>query len=487
MPDILNICLVASEVAPWSKTGGLGDVCGALPEALATRGHRVITVSPRYKAYADAWDTRATARIYLFGQHHEVRFFHALKNGVHNFFVDHPSFHRSGIYGDKSGVYGDNLFRFALLTRAAIEATQVAAGGEPALAEASNEQIVFHANDWHTSLLPLYLDALYRPAGRFARAGTVLGLHNLGHHGSFAAHEFAGLDLSTRWWPQLDFSGTMNLLKAGIVTADQLVAVSPTYAKEIQQDLGFGLEGLLKWRADSLTGILNGIGPEWNPETDIHLSKNYSADDLSGKSLCKAALQKELGIAVRLELPLLGVVARLDHQKGIDMISGIVPELVRQGAQVVLLGSGSDALAKKFREYRERWPYQIGVHIGFSEALAHQIEAGADIFLMPSRFEPCGLNQMYSLKYGTIPIVHATGGLADTVESFDPWQNTGNGWAFKGLSSDNLLTATNLAMYTWRHHPESWAGLQKRGMRADFSWDKAAKNYEQVYSQALSR
>ncbi len=487
----MNIAFVAAEVAPWSKTGGLGDVCGALPRALAALGHRVITVSPRYRDYPDAWDTGVRARIHLFGQLHEVGFFHAAAaidgNPCHHLFVDHPSFRRSGIYGDSSGAYGDNLFRFALLSRAGIEAAALVPlfagtnGPEPL-----GEEVVFHVNDWHTALVPLYLEALYRPAGRFQRAGTVLGIHNAGHQGNFAAHKFAGLDVSTRWWPHLDMDGQLNLLKTGVVLSDKLVAVSPTYAREVCGELGFGLGGVFSSRGRDLIGIVNGIGDDWDPGTDVHLAQTYSADDLSGKLVCKRALQRELGLPER-DVPLLALIARLDPQKGVDMVMQVLPWLMQQDLQLVLLGSGNKALEQQMREME--WANQSRARgwIGFNEALAHRMEAAADLFLMPSRFEPCGLNQLYSLRYGAVPVVHATGGLADTVETVDPARDRGTGWAFRQYSAEAFGEAIGWALLTWWRFPDAWKAIQQRGMRQDWSWTRSASAYERVYGEVLGR
>ncbi len=476
----MNIAIVAAEVAPWSKTGGLGDVCGALPKALVALGHHVVTVAPRYKEYPDAWDTGVRALVFLFGQQHEVRFYHATTHGVHHLFVDHPSFRRPGIYGDSTGAYGDNLFRFALLSRAAIEGVaRVPLNGVP-----MGEDVVFHANDWHTGFLPLYLEAVYRPAGRFLNAGTVLGIHNAGHHGSAPAHEFAGLDVSARWWPAVDFDGRVNPLKTGATLARKLVAVSPNYAREVATTLGFGLEGVFAARGDDLVGILNGVDDTWNPANDPHLAATYTRDDLSGKAVNKAALQKELGLPVRPDVPLLGLVARLDHQKGVDLVQAAAPWLLRHDVQLVLLGSGSSTLEAFFRDAERTWPTKARGWVGFNEGLAHRIEAGADMFLMPSRFEPCGLNQMYSMRYGTVPVVHATGGLVDTVETFDPLAQRGTGWAFKSFSVDAFVEALGWALYTFRNHPEAWRGIQLRGMKKDFSWETSAAAYTRVYEAA---
>jgi starch synthase len=479
----MDLVLVASEIAPWSKTGGLGDVSGALPRALARRGHRVLAVSPRYKAADGEADTGTRARFHLFGSDHDVRITALEKDGVTWAFVDNPAFRRQGIYGTSEGAYPDNLFRYALLTRAAIEAAaRVPVAGRPL-----GEDVVFHANDWHTSLLPTYLDAIYRPAGRFTRASSVLAIHNAGHHGSVPASDFSGLDLAPRWWPTLDMDGRVNPLKAGIVSADALVTVSPTYARELMQDKGFGLEGLFQMRRTDMIGILNGVDDAWDPRTDKHLAARFSADDLSGKATCKAALQKEMGLPVRANVPILGLVARLDHQKGIDLVAEVAPWLLAHDVQLVALGSGSERWATWLRDAERRWPGRVKARIGFDEPLAHRIEAGADLFLMPSRFEPCGLNQMYSLKYGTVPVVHATGGLADTVETYDPQRETGNGWAFRPFSADAFQRALTYALLTWKRFPQAWKGLQRRGMTTDFSWDRSASLYEKVYAHVRGR
>jgi starch synthase len=468
-------------MAPFSKTGGLGDVAGALPKALAARGHRVLAISPRYAPVPRATELPFRARIHLFGSSHDVGYRAVEESGVRWILVDNPCFHRAGIYGDKSGPYPDNLFRYALLTRAALAvAAAIHVGGS-----LLSERTLFHANDWHTALLPVYLDALYRPTGRFTHAATVLGLHNLGHHGSTAADRFAQLDLSPRWWPVLDMHGRVDPLKAGVVTADGLVAVSPTYAKQIQIDHGFGLEGLLRARTERLVGILNGIDASWDPRTDPHIAARYDAEDLRGKALCKAALQRELGLPVR-DVPLFGSVGRLDHQKGIDLLQKVAPWLLGQDVQLVMLGSGAPEHAAFVDSLAHRWPDRARGMVGFSEPLAHRIEAGADVFLMPSRFEPCGLNQMYSMRYGTVPVVHATGGLADTVINVDPTHDQGTGWAFPDMNADSFVQALGYALHTYGRFPDTWRRIQRRGMTTDFSWDRSAALYEAVYERVLA-
>lgn len=483
----MDIVWVASEMAPFSKTGGLADVAGALPVALAHRGHRVLAVSPRYKPVPEAVELPFTSVVHLNGGDHRVRYFALDRDGVRFVLVDNPCFHRSGIYGDSNGAYGDNLFRYALLTRAALDiASVVPVDGRPL-----GGQVVFHANDWHTGLLPVYLDAMFRPLGRFRHAGVVLGLHNLGHQGSTSGDAFASLDLAPRWWPTLDMSGRLNPLKAGIVSADALVAVSPTYSKQIQVDHGFGLEGVLRMRSERLVGILNGIDAAWDPRTDPHIAANFghtagaAPGDLDGKALCKAALQRELGLPVRPGVPLLASIGRLDPQKGIDRIEAVMPWLLAQDVQIVMLGSGASRYEAFLRQTEASAPMKARVRIGFDERLAHRIEAGADVFLMPSRFEPCGLNQMYSMRYGTVPIVHATGGLADTVVTVDPRHAEGTGWAYPEDTDEALQQAIGFALGTYRSFPAAWRQIQRAGMATDFSWNNSAGLYERVYERVL--
>lgn len=471
----MDIVFVASEMAPFSKTGGLADVAGALPVALAARGNRVIAISPRYRADPGLDELPQRLQLPLAGGLHEVRVFSQERDGVRWLLVDHPCFHRDGIYGDAHGPFGDNLFRYTLLTRAAIE-----------LSALLSDRVVFHANDWHTGLLPVLLDAIARPQGRHLRSGVVLGLHNLGHQGTSPPDDFGMLGIDGRFWPTCEMSGALNPLKAGIVSADALVAVSPSYSRQIQHDHGFGLEPVLRMRAERVVGILNGIGGGWDPATDPHLAARYSADDLSGKAVCKAALQQELGLPVRPGVPLLGLISRLDAQKGIDLVEQIAPWLLEQDVQLVMLGSGAQRFEHFFREVERRWPQRARGWVGFNEALAHRIEAGADVFLMPSRFEPCGLNQMYSMRYGTVPVVHATGGLADTVITVDPASDRGTGWAFSPLTADALATATSYALRTYTDHPGAWRAIQRRGMTTDFSWGRSAALYEEVYARVLS-
>jgi len=481
----VQIVHVSSEILPWSKAGGLGDVSGALPPALAARGHRVVTVAPRYAEYQDTWDTGQTGGAWLYGQHHRVRFFHTRQNGVDHVFVDHPSFRRDGIYGDAHGAYGDNLFRFALLCRAALQVPQLdlgeAAGGP------LDQDLVFHANDWHAALLPVLLDAVSRPAGRYLGTPSVLALHNVAHHGATTLDAFEGLDLAARWRSTLMQSGALSPLKGGVSTADQLITVSPTYAREIAEHRGHGLEPLLAARNQDLHGIVNGVGPEWDPQTDPRIAATFSARDLSGKATCKVALQQGFGLKVEPETPVFGFIGRLVHQKGLDLLEKLVPWLVEQGAQVVLLGSGDPRWEQWMYDLPAAFPGRVGTWVGYSEDHAHGVTAGADVLLMPSRFEPCGLNQLYALRYGTVPLVHATGGLVDTVQPVHLETDSGTGYRFWPFDIGPLVGAARAALRLFRDDPAAWRALQLRGMEQRFDWDRAARAYEGVYERARER
>lgn len=491
----MEICSVSAEIAPWSKTGGLGDVAAALPKALKAAGHRVLAVAPRYKAYQDGWDTGIRLRFPLFGAMHEVSLYHTETAGFDLLFVDHPAICRGGIYGDERGGYGDNLFRFALLSRAAIEAARrfpVSAGGDAPRALSEAGPLRFLTHDWHAGLLPVYLRHHYQHAGLLRDARVTHVIHNLAHQGQHSFDDWWGLDLPNAAAPTLDMHGVMNLMKAALVSADRVVAVSPSYAREITQpEHGFGLDGVLRARGGALTGIINGIDPtEWSPSADPHLPASFGPEvwpeapaapgPVGGKALCKAKLQAELGLPVRDDLPILGFIGRLTGQKGIDLLEAVAPWLAHQPAQVVLLGTGERRYEEFFAEFSRRYPRAVAAKVGFDVGLAHRITAGADILLMPSRFEPCGLNQLYALAYGTVPLVHATGGLRDTVQSFDPGRDQGTGWAFSPASADALQHAISVALITWHRFPSSFAAIARRGMAEQNDWGRSAAAYARV-------
>ncbi|KAK4769660.1 hypothetical protein SAY86_027810 [Trapa natans] len=503
-----NIIFVTAEAAPYSKTGGLGDVCGSLPIALAARGHRVMVVCPRYlngtsadENYAGAVDMKCSTNIYCFGDVQEVNFFHEYRKGVDWVFVDHPSYQRPGNpYGDVYGAFGDNQFRFTLLCHAACEAPLVL----PLGGFTYGENCLFLVNDWHASLVPVLLASKYRPYGVYKDSRCILIIHNLAHQGVEAAATYKNLGLPAQWygavgwvfptWARthaLDTGEAVNLLKGSIVTADRILTVSQGYSWEITTpEGGYGLHELLSNRKFVLNGITNGIDVnEWNPSIDEHICSHYSSTDLSGKVRCKIALQKELGLPIKPDCPLIGFIGRLDYQKGIDLIRSATPELMAEDIQFVMLGSGDHHFEDWMRSAESTYKEKFRGWVGFNVPISHRITAGCDILLMPSRFEPCGLNQLYAMRYGTVPIVHSTGGLRDTVQNFKPYaqegEGEGTGWTFSPMTKESMLSAIRTAIRTYREHRASWEGLMKRGMENDFSWEKAAVQYEQVFQWAF--
>jgi starch synthase len=470
----MEILFVASEVAPWSKTGGLGDVAAALPRALAARGHEVAVVSPRYGSIDPraAGFTRREGLLRIRGEAATAW----VRRGKPSFWlVEHPRLFgsRPGLYGEGGRDYPDNAERFTFLSRAAL-ALPGAAGLRPR---------VVHANDWQTGLLPYLLRHEHGADPHLAGARTVFTIHNLAYQGVFpkTVVPHLGLPWDAFHVDAMEFYDQLGFLKAGLVFADALTTVSPTYAREIRtREGGNGLDPLLRDRAADLHGILNGIdATEWDPATDPHLPAHFTARALAGKARCKAALQREVGLPVRPDAPLAAMVSRLADQKGVDLLVAALPELLARDVQLVMLGSGEaryeQALAQAAAERRG----QMVVRLGFDEGLAHRIEAGADVFLMPSRYEPCGLNQLYSLRYGTVPVVRAVGGLEDTVEDYDGW-NAGTGFKFRDYTPAALSLAVRRALDVHRDR-RAWRGLQARGMAEDFSWDRSAASYEALY------
>lgn len=393
------------------------------------------------------------------------------------YLIDCPDlFHRSGIYTQDP----DEAVRFGLLCRAALDSCQ-RMGWSPE---------IVHCNDWHTALIPLYLRAHYPGDELLANAKTVLTLHNVGYQGIFASSVLQDLDLGDHlsYFDAEDLrADTVNLLKTGLLFADQLTTVSPTHAEEIQTpEYGMGLDSLLRARSDSLTGILNGVDyGEWNPATDPLIPFNYSAEDLTGKERNKRALLQDLSLPYDPQAPVLGVVSRLVQQKGIDLIAGAMPGLLDQlNLRLVVLGTGEPRFEALFRSLHQRFPRKVSFFRGYSNELAHRIEAGSDLFLMPSLYEPCGLNQMYSLHYGTVPVVRSTGGLADSVQPWDSAAGTGTGFLFEEYSSEALTEALHQALNTFRDQP-AWHQLMLNGMGQDFSWTKQVEEYEALYQLVL--
>jgi starch synthase len=483
----VNILFATPEIAPWVKTGGLGDVAGALPLALRATGSDVRVLVPRYPALREAFPEAAhLAHIPWMGGHLPGADIYAAYSaaGLPLLLLDCPPlFDRPGNpYLAPGGQdWPDNYLRFGLLSRVA---ARLASHASPLAWRAD----ILHCQDWQSALAPYYL--------RFHERGvakTILTIHNLAFQGAFPPDVLGKLALGPRDWhiDGVEYYGRISFLKAGLRHADALTTVSPTYAREIQSDVeGRGMQGLLKARAADLTGILNGIDPQdWNPATDVHLVTRYDRDNLAAKLDNKAALQREVGLAARSDCPLFGIVSRLTEQKGLDLVAAIGDALVELPAQLVVLGSGSHALESAYRLLAARHPQQVAVTIGFDEGLAHRIEAGADIFLMPSRFEPCGLNQMYSLTYGTLPLVRATGGLADTVVNYsEPALKDGraNGFVCSAADAQSILDTASEAALLWRD-PRRWRRLQRNAMAGDYSWTVPARRYRELYARLMEK
>ncbi len=464
----MRVLMVAAEVAPLAKVGGLADMMGALPRALAKLGVDVAVAMPCYHGIREKAQAREQARFFVPIGDDNVRctvFQANLPSSsvpVYLLANDH-FFDRPQIYGEGGGDYADSLERFTFLCRGAL-ALPDALGWHP--------QVV-HAHDWHAALIPPYLRAGLAPWG----ARSLLTIHNLGYQGSFAWERRDATGLDDCELEDLRKDGQLNLLKGGIRWADMLTTVSPTYAREIRQQ-GEGLEDDLEARASDLFGVLNGIDQDlWDPAFDPHLWAQYCAEDPSGKATNKRSLQRALGLNEEEDVPLVGMVSRLAEQKGLDLVVEALDRMLSLGIQLVVLGEGDPRYEQALREAEGRSGGRIAVHIGFSETLAHRIEAGSDMFLMPSRFEPCGLNQMYSLRYGTVPVVRATGGLADTV--FEGAE--GNGLVFADYTAEDMLSALRRALEIYRDRPDRWTKIVERGMRGDYSWQSSAREYVKLY------
>jgi starch synthase len=476
----MEILFVASEVAPWSKTGGLGDVAGALPRALAARGHSVAVVTPRYGSIdpGQAGLVRKKSALRVRG---EAVPLWVKKAGATFIFVENERLFgsRRGLYADGGHDYADNAERFTFLCRAAL-ALPGALRMRPR---------IVHANDWQAGLVPFLLRHEHAQDPALAGARTVFTVHNLAYQGVFPKEvvPHLGLPWGVFRHEAMEFFDQLSFMKAGLTFADALTTVSPTFAREIlTPDGGFGLDAVLRQRRADLHGILNGIDvAQWDPATDPNLPAHYSARSLGGKARCKAALQRELGLPVRADLPLLVMVSRLAEQKGLDLVVASLADLLARDVQFALLGSGDRRFEEALRAASHDRPDRVAARIGFDEGLAHRMEAGGDAFLMPSRFEPCGLNQMYSLRYGTVPVVRAVGGLEDTVEDYDGW-NRGTGFKFRDYAPAALLLAARRALDTWRDR-RAWRGLVSRGMAQDFSWDRSARRYEELYGTIAAR
>jgi starch synthase len=496
-----RLLFAASEVVGFAKTGGLADVAGSLPRALAHRGHECAVILPLYRCIRTGkhpvFPTEHTLTIRMNQRPVQGRLWHGTlpDSSLRIFLVDQPDYFerddpalRQGLYqftlpGGQQQDYFDNCERFTFFSRAIPEAVRLL----------NFWPDIIHANDWQTGLVPVYLEEHYRRQPGYERIRTVFTVHNVGYQGIFPPANFplTGLDWKLFNHLQLEFFGQLNYLKAGIVFANLITTVSPTYAREIQTPyFGCGLDGVLVERRDRLVGIVNGVDySEWNPATDPWLVARYDAASVGeGKPLCKAALQRRFGLPERPRTPLLGLVSRLAEQKGINLLGRAAESFLQDDIQLVVLGEGEATYHRMLLDLRDRYPDRVGLTLGFDDPLAHQIEAGADIFLMPSRYEPSGLNQLYSLKYGTVPLVRATGGLADTITDCTPETlaaGTASGFTFLPFTPAALLETVQRAVEQYHHSACHWLQIRHTGMQQDWSWDRSAGEYERLYDRVL--
>jgi starch synthase len=480
----LKVLFVSSEVTPFCKTGGLADVAGALPKALSRRGIDMRVVTPLYlgvdERELERLDGVLSVPMYYGMGRAGVRMGSLPASDVPIYFIEHHSyFSRPHPYGPNGDAYPDNLERFTFFSGAAL-ALSKALGFEPD---------VVHTNDWQTALIPAYLAISHGSFG--GRAASLHTIHNLAYQGSFDGGGFFITGLPSAHFRSEEFEhfGEINLQKGGIQHSTLVSTVSPNYAREIRQpEHGFGLDGVLNGRGADLRGILNGIDErEWDPATDPRIAAPYDARDLSGKAACKRALQEELGLPLRDDLPVFGVIGRHTSQKGFDLLAWALDGILDWQLQVVLLGSGEPASERFFAEVSTRRGDKFCARTGFDEVLAHRIEAGSDFLIMPSRFEPCGLNQLYSMRYGTLPIVRATGGLVDTVISYDEATAEGTGFVFHDLNVESLRNTVGWALSTYYDRPAHILAMRRHAMRQDWSWDRAAAAYESLYDEARDR
>nr|POE55720.1 granule-bound starch synthase 1, chloroplastic/amyloplastic [Quercus suber] len=498
----MNLIFVGTEVGPWSKTGGLGDVLGGLPPAMAANGHRVMTVSPRYDQYKDAWDTDVVIELKVGDKTEKVRFFHCYKRGVDRVFVDHPAFlekvwgkTKSKIYGPITGEdFQDNQLRFSLLCQAALEAPRVLAlNSNEYFSGPYGEEVIFIANDWHTALIPCYLKTIYKPKGIYSTARVAFCIHNIAYQGRFAFTDFSLLNLPDELKGSFDFidgyekpvkGRKINWMKAGILESDKVLTVSPYYAQELVsgEDKGVELDNII--RKTGIQGIVNGMDvQEWNPLTDKYTNVKYDASTvLDAKPLLKEALQAEVGLPVDRNIPVIGFIGRLEEQKGSDILVAAIPNFIRENVQIIVLGTGKKPMEKQLEQLEKIYPDKARGVAKFNVPLAHMIIAGADFILVPSRFEPCGLIQLHAMRYGTVPIVASTGGLVDTVkEGFTGFQMGSFNVECEAVDpADVTAVATNVKRALTTYGTPAFTEIIQNCMAQDLSWKGPAKKWEEV-------
>ena len=485
--DKLKILIAASEVVPFAKSGGLADVVGALPKALRKLGHDVRVVMPRYyivdreKYGLKAMEGSLGVPMGVIGEEWAAVYEGVLPGSdVPIYFIEHERyFGRKGLYDENGIAFSDNDNRFIFLSRAAMQLAK----------KLHFKPDIIHANDWHTAAMPIFLNTVYADDPDFAGTASVLSIHNLQHQGQFykGAMDVLGIGWEHFTADELEEYDGINLLKGGIVHSNAMNTVSQKYADEIRTpEFGWGLEGLISHYGTKLFGILNGVDyEEWSPAVDTLIPFNYDINEMAGKKICKLELQKTFNLPHRQDVPLIGFVGRLADQKGISLLAEAMGGLLEMDIQIVLLGTGEKWAEEFFSHIASTYPDKFGTYIGYRNDLAHQIEAGSDFFLMPSLFEPCGLNQIYSLRYGTLPIVRATGGLDDTIENYQPYTGKGDGFKFYEASSEALYGTVKWAVDTYYNDKKGMKQLMKNAMKKQFSWEVAAKSYEEMYRYSL--
>jgi starch synthase len=482
----MRILMVTPEANPFARTGGLAEVVSALACALTRLGHRVMVAMPLYRQIREAGQTLLstgqTFSIPLSFKNLTAEIYQTeLSNGLTFYFVGQDAlFNREGLYGTAYGDFEDNAERFIFFSRAVAE-----------MIEALKLDLdICHCQEWQTGLVPVYLRTLFREQPRLYKLPVLYTVHNVGYQGLFSSYDFplTGLGWELLSPKALEFYGKINLMKGGLVFADLINTVSNRYREEIlSPEYGFGLEGVLRERAADLFGVVEGVDYQrWDPVRDPSLATPYSLDNLEGKKSCKEALLKHFGLDLSPERPLLGMTTRLYERKGIDLVEGILDDLMALKVGFVLQGTGEERHQYLLQEVSSRYPGSIGISIGFTDELAHQIIAGADIYLMPSRYEPCGLDQLYCLRYGTVPVVRATGGLDETIKQYDPSTGSGNGFKFDECTPEAFLKAVQEALTLYQDQT-AWQVLMRQNMALDFSWDKVAPSYVALYERALEK
>jgi len=481
----MKVLIASPEVFPFVKTGGLADVTGALPKALRKLGADVRVILPKHKGIEELGfpmrykNYRITCQVSQATVEGEVA--ESEYDGITVYFVEKDEYYyRDYLYSTPDGDYLDNAERFIFFSKGILEAIKVT-GFVPD---------VLHCNDWETALAPVFLKILHKDDPQLKGISTVLTIHNLGYQGLFWHHDMHLLNIGWEYFTPdyLEFFGKIDFLKGGIVFSDVINTVSRKYSEEIQTpEFGHGLDGILRTRRDDLYGIVNGIDyEEWDPATDSYIPANYGVQDIANKKACKRALQKAYGLPVDEGVPLVATISRLADQKGFDLIAASLEEMVSMGLQYLVLGTGERRYHDLFGELANKFPKFFAVRIAYDNQLAHLIEAGADAFLMPSRYEPCGLNQLYSLKYGTIPVVRATGGLDDTIVDYTEAPDAGTGFKFRDYTKEAMLGAIERLLQVFRDE-KRWFALVRRCMEQDFSWERSARQYIEVYDKAIQK